>query len=173
MKMAARWRPFESHGRVVATPALWLSADRPISLRPAWAASAKQADGSRGCNPCSASSLHALAGLALDPCHAARREIGRRPQPRLLLQMSKAISEHLKVTPERSPSFQPAMAKTLPPTFQTSAPPHWTTWVVARQARRRSRCTRPASSAPASRLVRQLLRPRSASAGSSAGRSRP
>ena len=36
----------------------------------------------------------------------------------------------LKVTNSDLPSFQPPMAKTLPPTFQTSEPPHWTTWVV-------------------------------------------
>jgi hypothetical protein len=45
--------------------------------------------------------------------------------------MAKAISEHLKVTANASPAFQPAMAKTLPPTFQTWAPPHCTTWLVA------------------------------------------
>src|SRR5216683_7664569 len=33
-------------------------------------------------------------------------------------------------------SFLPlAIAKTLPPTFQTCDPPHWTTWVVAERAR--------------------------------------
>src|SRR6266576_3826497 len=33
-------------------------------------------------------------------------------------------------------SFFPlAIAKTLPPTFQTCDPPHWTTWVVAERAR--------------------------------------
>src|SRR6266567_2389251 len=34
-----------------------------------------------------------------------------------------------------SPFFPLAIAKTLPPTFQTCDPPHWTTWVVAERAR--------------------------------------
>lgn len=33
--------------------------------------------------------------------------------------------------PGISPSFQPQIAKTLPPTFHTSDPPHCVTWVAA------------------------------------------
>jgi hypothetical protein len=81
--------------------------------------------------------------LALNPFHAARGEIGRGPQPRLLLQDVIGNVGALKVPAmfAPSPSSQPAIANTLPPTFQACAPPHCTTWVV-RAARRRRRCIR-------------------------------
>ena len=41
------------------------------------------------------------------------------------------VGEVLKVMCGSSPSLHPPIAKTLPPTFQTCAPPHCTTWVVA------------------------------------------
>lgn len=65
-------------------------------------------------------------GVVLNPVHSARGHVRCWSQTRHILEHLEASGLTLKVMPTPL-SFQPPMANTLPPTFQTCEPPHCTT----------------------------------------------